>query len=73
MYGALRAGASGFPVKDMALEDILTAIRVVPGGDGLIASNVTRRLIKEFAARPRPAPPGRTADRMTEREREVLP
>jgi DNA-binding NarL/FixJ family response regulator len=72
VYGALRAGASGFLVKDMALEDILTAIHVVAAGDGLIAPSVTRRLIEEFAARPEPAPPGRTADRITEREREVL-
>lgn len=47
---------------------VLTTIRVVAAGDGLIAPSVTRRLIKEFAARPRPAPPGR----ITEREREVL-
>lgn len=57
VYGALRAGASGFLVKDMALEDILAAIRVVAAGDGLIAPSVTRRLIEEFAARPEPGPP----------------
>jgi DNA-binding NarL/FixJ family response regulator len=45
VYGALRAGASGFLVKDMALEDILTAIRVVAAGDAMIAPGVTRRLI----------------------------
>ena len=54
VYGALRAGASGFLVKDMALEDILTAIRVVAAGDALIAPSVTRRLIAEFAGQPRP-------------------
>ena len=54
VYGALRAGASGFLVKDMALEDILTAIRVVAAGDAMIAPGVTRRLIEEFAGQPRP-------------------
>jgi DNA-binding NarL/FixJ family response regulator len=74
VYASLRAGASGFLVKDMALEDILTAIRVVAAGDALIAPSVTRRLIGEFAARPEPAPapPRRTPDNVTEREREVL-
>jgi DNA-binding NarL/FixJ family response regulator len=72
VYAALRAGASGFLVKDMALEDILAAIRVVAGGDALLAPGVTRRLIEEFAARPEPAPPPREIDGITEREREVL-
>ncbi|NYD47216.1 DNA-binding NarL/FixJ family response regulator [Actinomadura luteofluorescens] len=73
VYGSLRAGASGFLVKDMALEEILAAIRVVAGGDALIAPGVTRRLIEEFAARPRPAAgPPRRMEGVTEREREVL-
>ncbi|GLY74214.1 response regulator [Actinoallomurus iriomotensis] len=72
VYGALRAGASGFLVKDMALEDILAAIRVVAAGDALIAPSVTRRLIEEFADRPEPAPPRRALGGVTEREREVL-
>jgi DNA-binding NarL/FixJ family response regulator len=71
VYGALRAGASGFLVKDMAVDDILTAIRVVAAGDGLIAPSVTRRLIAQFAGRPQP-PPRREIDGITEREREVL-
>ena len=53
VYGALRAGASGFLVKDMALEDLLTAIRVVAAGDAIIAPGVTRRLIGQFAGQPR--------------------
>ncbi|MYV98342.1 response regulator transcription factor, partial [Streptomyces sp. SID3343] len=62
VYGALRAGAAGFLVKDMALVDILAAIRVVADGDGLIERSVTRRLIAEFAGRPDPAgAPGRAA------------
>jgi DNA-binding NarL/FixJ family response regulator len=75
VYGALRAGASGFLLKDMDLDDILAAIRVVAGGDALIAPAVTRRLIAEFATRPergRPRPGRRPLDGITEREREVL-
>ncbi|MGY0059019.1 response regulator transcription factor [Streptomyces sp. LZ34] len=73
VYGALRAGASGFLVKDMALDDILAAVRVVAAGDALIAPGVTRRLIKEFAARPTATPPRRAElGGITEREREVL-
>ncbi|MET7335296.1 response regulator transcription factor [Nonomuraea sp. NPDC005650] len=72
VYGALRSGASGFLVKDMALDDILAAIRVVAAGDALIAPSVTRRLIEEFAARPHPAPRQRPLNGITDREREVL-
>ncbi|MFE5487791.1 response regulator [Streptomyces sp. NPDC056527] len=73
VYGALRAGASGFLVKDMGLDDILAAIRVVAAGDALIAPSVTRRLIEDFAGRPASGPPRRRAlDSITEREREVL-
>jgi len=73
VYGALRAGAAGFLVKDMALDDILAAIRVVAAGDGLIAPSVTRRLIRHFAAgRPPAAAPRREISAITDREREVL-
>ncbi|MFD8148885.1 response regulator [Streptomyces sp. NPDC059708] len=74
VYGALRAGASGFAVKDMALEDILAAVRVVAAGDALIAPGVTRRLIAEFARGPRPEPvrAARPVEGITDREREVL-
>jgi DNA-binding NarL/FixJ family response regulator len=73
VYGALRAGASGFLVKDMDMDDILAAILVVAAGDALIAPSVTRRLIEEFAGRPAPAAPARPlAEGITEREREVL-
>ncbi|WP_327132526.1 response regulator transcription factor [Streptomyces sp. NBC_01343] len=70
VYGALRAGASGFAVKDMALDDILAAVRVVAAGDALIAPGVTRRLIADFVAGPAPAP-GRVPA-ITGREQEVL-
>jgi DNA-binding NarL/FixJ family response regulator len=77
VYAALRAGASGFLVKDMALEDIVQAIRVVAAGDALIAPSVTRRLIAAFAepvAPPPRTPAGgcRLPDSVTPRETEVL-
>ncbi|GAA4516985.1 response regulator transcription factor [Actinoallomurus oryzae] len=71
VYAALRAGAGGFLVKDMALDDILTAVHVVAAGDALIAPGVTRRLIAQFAGRSEPAPVPEL-DRITAREREVL-
>jgi DNA-binding NarL/FixJ family response regulator len=72
VYGSLRAGASGFLVKNMSLEEILAGIRVVAAGDALIAPSVTRRLIKEFAGRTGPARPRRELEGVTDREREVL-
>ncbi|MCX4695083.1 response regulator transcription factor [Streptomyces sp. NBC_01408] len=74
VYGALRAGASGFVVKDMALDDLLAAVRVVAAGDALIAPGVTRRLIADFVRRPESAPvrSPRPVEGITEREREVL-
>ncbi|MFG3225519.1 response regulator [Kitasatospora sp. NPDC048194] len=73
VYGALRAGASGFLVKDLALETILDGVRAVAAGDALLAPGITRRLIGEFAARPQ-APRARrpVVEGITEREREVL-
>ena len=73
VYAAIRAGASGFLLKDARPEDILAAIRVVAGGEALLAPGVTRRLIEEFAQRPEPAPKASTTLAvLTEREREVL-
>jgi DNA-binding NarL/FixJ family response regulator len=72
VYGALQAGASGFLVKDMALEDILTAIRVVAAGDAMIAPGVTRRLIAQFTSEHRPGRKPRELTGITDREREVL-
>ncbi|MFI0357416.1 response regulator [Actinomadura sp. 9N407] len=73
VYGTLHAGASGFLVKDMALDDILAAVRIVAAGDALLAPSVTGRLIKEFTARPQAAPPRRVElGGITDREREVL-
>jgi len=71
VYDALRAGASGFLLKDATPEQIIAAVRVVGSGDALLAPSVTRRLIAEFAGRARlVAPPA--LDRLTTREREVL-
>jgi DNA-binding NarL/FixJ family response regulator len=74
VYGALRAGASGFLLKDVPPEQLFEAIRVVASGDALLAPAVTRRLIAEFArSAPTPAgPSARLLDAVTEREREVL-
>ncbi|MEU3727463.1 response regulator transcription factor, partial [Streptomyces sp. NPDC031705] len=73
VYGALRAGASGFAVKDMALDEILAAVRLVAAGDALLAPAVTRRLIADFVRAPvaRERPP-RVVEGITDREREVL-
>jgi DNA-binding NarL/FixJ family response regulator len=73
VYGALRAGASGFLLKDATPEELLGAIRVVAAGGALITPQVTRRLIAEFAARPGKGRPNRRiTDLLTEREAEVL-
>jgi DNA-binding NarL/FixJ family response regulator len=73
VYGALRAGASGFLLKDTTPEELLAAIRVVADGGALITPQVTRRLIAEFAARPGSGRPNRRiASLLTEREAEVL-
>jgi DNA-binding NarL/FixJ family response regulator len=55
VFAALRAGASGFLLKDTLPADLLTAIRVVAAGEALLAPSVTRRLISEFARTPEPA------------------
>ncbi|MEU2835829.1 response regulator transcription factor [Streptomyces sp. NPDC007076] len=74
VYEALRAGASGFLLKDASSDELAHAVRVVAEGEALLAPNITKRLIAEFArvgAGPRAAPKGRTGD-LTERETEVL-
>ncbi|WP_407837198.1 response regulator [Streptomyces sp. DSM 116496] len=73
VFGALRAGASGFLLKDADAAELITAVRTVARGEGLIAPAVTRRLIAEFAApRPVPVPVPATVESLTPREREVL-
>ena len=72
VYDALRAGASGFLLKDTAPQQLLDAIRIVAAGDALIAPAITRRLISEFAARPDPNSSHAGLDDLTDRERDVL-
>ncbi|MFL6175938.1 MAG: response regulator [Ornithinibacter sp.] len=74
VFEAIRAGASGFLVKDTEPTELLRAVRAVAGGDALLSPRVTRRLIGEFASRSRPGA-GRAAERLaplTDREREVV-
>ncbi|MEU6414303.1 response regulator transcription factor [Microbispora sp. NPDC046933] len=74
VYAAMRGGASGFLLKDAPPQDLLTAIRVVAAGDALLAPTITKRLIRDFAARPLPPQRPRTPTLrgITERERQVL-
>ncbi|MBB2948240.1 DNA-binding NarL/FixJ family response regulator [Actinoplanes lutulentus] len=73
VYGALRAGASGFLLKDTTAAGLLNALRVVAAGDALLAPSVTRRLIAAFGAQPHPSRVfHRTLTGVTEREREIL-
>jgi DNA-binding NarL/FixJ family response regulator len=73
VYQALRAGASGFLLKDTLPGDLLAAIRVVAAGDALLAPGITRRLIVEFARRPDPTRAAPAAlQALTNRERMVL-
>jgi DNA-binding NarL/FixJ family response regulator len=75
VYDALRAGASGFMLKDAPPEEIAAAVRIVASGDALLAPAVTRAVIEEFARQPpvaAPAAPPRAVEDLTPREREVL-
>ncbi|MGW0579952.1 response regulator [Streptomyces sp. NPDC002920] len=74
VFGALRAGAAGFLLKNAEAKDLIAAVRTVAGGEGLIAPAVTRRLIAEFAAKPvrEPTVDPAVLDALTRREREVL-
>jgi DNA-binding NarL/FixJ family response regulator len=73
VFGALRAGASGFMLKERPPEELLAAVRVIAAGEALLAPNVTRRLIAHFARQPDPLrPPPTVLAQLTPREREVL-
>jgi DNA-binding NarL/FixJ family response regulator len=73
VFGALRAGAAGFLLKDASRERLVEAIRVVHGGDALLSPSITRRLVEDFAARTDPLePPSALLEELTPREREVL-
>ena len=71
IYEALRAGASGFVLKDDPPEQLLAAIRTVAAGEALLSPSVTMRVIRQFARKPRPAPP-KEFDDLTSREQEVF-
>jgi DNA-binding NarL/FixJ family response regulator len=73
VYDALRAGASGFLLKDTTAEQLFDAVRVIAAGDALLAPGITRRLISEFAGRPSTTPqPHPPLEDLTPRETEVL-
>jgi DNA-binding NarL/FixJ family response regulator len=71
VYEALRAGASGFVLKDEPPEQLLAAIRIVAGGDALLSPGITKRVIKQFTRIPHPAPPKEFGE-LTTREQEVF-
>ena len=71
VYEALRAGASGFVLKDDPPEQLLAAIRIVAGGDALLSPTITKRVIKQFVRIPQQSPPKQLAE-LTERELEVF-
>jgi DNA-binding NarL/FixJ family response regulator len=74
VFEALRAGASGFLLKDTLPDELLAAVRVVANGEALLAPKITRRLIEQFVQQPRPtaSPPHPGLATLTEREHEVL-
>jgi DNA-binding NarL/FixJ family response regulator len=72
VYEALRAGASGFLLKDAPAAELVHAVRVVAAGDALLAPSVTRRLIADFAKHRQPRTPGPPRSPLTPREEEVL-
>ena len=71
VYEALRAGASGFVLKDDPPEQLIAAIRTVAAGDALLSPMITRRVIEQFTRLPRPTPP-KELDELSERELEVF-
>ena len=71
VYEALRAGASGFVLKDDPPEQLLAAIRTVAAGDALLSPTITKRVIEQFTRIPRPTPP-KELDELSERERDVF-
>jgi DNA-binding NarL/FixJ family response regulator len=72
VYEALRAGASGFVLKDDPPEQLIAAVRTVAAGEALLSPAITKRVIKQFARIPRPARPPKELDELTARERDIL-
>jgi DNA-binding NarL/FixJ family response regulator len=71
IYEALKAGASGFVLKDDPPEQLIAAVRTVAAGDALLSPTITKRVIRQFTRIPRPAPP-KELDELTAREQEIL-
>ena len=71
VYEALRAGASGFVLKDDPPEQLIAAVRTIAAGDALLSPAVTRRVIRQFTRVPRPSPPKQLSE-LTEREHEIF-
>jgi DNA-binding NarL/FixJ family response regulator len=73
VYGAMRAGASGYLLKDTPAKELIAAVRVIAAGDALLSPSVTKRLIEEFAAQPEPnATTAALPADLTDREHEAL-
>jgi DNA-binding NarL/FixJ family response regulator len=72
VYDALRAGASGFLLKDVPPEQLVDGIRAVVSGESLLAPSITRRMIEVYLDRPQPAPQPEAIGSLTPREREIL-
>ena len=72
VYDALRAGASGFLLKDASADELLQAVRVIAAGDALLSPSITRRLIADYAHRPPPSERPAALEELTRRELEVL-
>ena len=72
VFEALRAGASGFLLKDAGADELLHAVRVVAAGDALLAPSITRRLIADYASRPAPQEQPQAMSELTPRELDVL-
>ncbi len=72
VYEALRAGASGFLLKDTPPEQLVAGIHIVANGEALLSPQITKRVIEEFVRRPGPSAPAKGIDELTARELEVL-
>jgi DNA-binding NarL/FixJ family response regulator len=72
VYNAIRAGASGFLLKDVRPNDLVDAIRLVASGNALLGPSVTRRLLERFADAPQASDASKSVEALTEREREIL-
>ncbi|MGO3089792.1 MAG: response regulator [Galactobacter sp.] len=72
VFSALRAGASGFLLKDATAEDLISAVRVVATGEALLSPSITRKLIEDYAARPAPRKLSSALNALTDRELDVM-